>query len=129
MNYLFEFMANNIRALMPSSLYEILYARLCMETLDCDRERQRDSIRKQIVQLKTNSHIDNFWLAAILRGKHDRTQPATKASAYGTFQSSDESAKWNRSRTSENKTLFLKTNDYDFNSFSKYNYERLVIAI
>ena len=104
MNYLFEFMANNIRALMPSSLYEILYARLCMETLDCDRERQheivfnnldqqlkdltkhlpynvsksnesvntirhgllllkmkqqRDSIRKQIVQLKTNSHIDN----------------------------------------------------------------------
>ncbi|MGM9777825.1 MAG: DNA cytosine methyltransferase, partial [Prevotella sp.] len=104
MNYLFEFMANNIRALMPSSLYEILYARLCMETLDCDRERQheivfnnldqqlkeltkhlpynisksdesvntirhgllllkmkqqRDSIRKQIIQLKTNSHIDN----------------------------------------------------------------------
>ena len=104
MNYLFAFMANNIRALMPSSLYEILYARLCMETLDCDRERQheivfnnldqqlkdltkhlpynvsksdesvntirhgllllkmkqqRDSIRKQIIQLKTNSHIDN----------------------------------------------------------------------
>lgn len=104
MNYLFEFMANNIRTLMPSSLYEILYARLCMETLDCNRERQheivfnnldqqlkdltkhlpynisksdesvntirhgllllkmkqqRDSIRKQIIQLKTNSHIDN----------------------------------------------------------------------
>ncbi|MGN1229851.1 MAG: DNA cytosine methyltransferase [Prevotella sp.] len=104
MNYLFEFMANNIRALVPSSLYEILYARLCMETLDCDREKQheivfnnldqqlkdltkhlpynisksdesvntirhgllllkmkqqRDSIRKQIIQLKTNSHIDN----------------------------------------------------------------------
>ena len=104
MNYLFAFMANNIRTLMPSSLYEILYARLCMETLDCNRERQheivfntldqqlkdltkhlpynisksdesvntirhgllllkmkqqRDSIRKQIIQLKTNSHIDN----------------------------------------------------------------------
>ena len=104
LNYLFGFMANNIRALMPSPLYEILYARLCMETLDCDRERQhevvfnnldqqlkdvtrhlpynvsksdesvntirhgllllkmkqqRDSIRKQIIQLKTNSHIDN----------------------------------------------------------------------
>ncbi len=104
MNYLFEFMANNIKTLMPSSLYEILYARLCMETLDCNRERQheivfnnldqqlkdltkhlpynisksdesvntirhgllllkmkqqRDSIRKQIIQLKTNSHIDN----------------------------------------------------------------------
>ena len=40
MNYLFAFMANNIRTLMPSSLYEILYARLCMETLDCNRERR-----------------------------------------------------------------------------------------
>mgnify|MGYP000208763491 FL=1 len=104
MSYLFEFMANNIKALLPAPLYEILYARLCMETLDCNRERQheivfnnldqqlkdvtrhlpynisksdesvntirhgllllkmkqqRDSIRRQIIQLKTNSHIDN----------------------------------------------------------------------
>ena len=104
MSYLFEFMANNIKALLPAPLYEILYARLCMETLDSDRERQheivfnnldqqlkdvtrhlpynisksdesvntirhgllllkmkqqRDSIRRQIIQLKTNSHIDN----------------------------------------------------------------------
>ena len=88
MNQLYAFLDDVLKPQMPTSLYYALYIRLCMETStdNWDKQneiffenleqqlkdvtkhlpysmlkmkQQRDSIRKQGIQLKTSAHIDN----------------------------------------------------------------------
>lgn len=104
MTMLYAFLEDNLKRMLPASLYSCLYTRMCLETADADWEqmnelyfnnldqqlkevtknlpysvsksddsvntirhglillkmrKERESIRKQVIHLKTTAHIDN----------------------------------------------------------------------